>query len=67
MSPRRRTVAALVGGLLLAHSLLGQASEIERYQVGDLLLVLPVHSCMAANAMKRYLNLDGQWVERFKV
>ena len=45
----------------------GPASEIERYQVGDLLLVLPVHSCMAANAMKRYLNLDGQWVERFKV
>ena len=42
----------------------GPPAEVERYQVGDLLWVLPVHSCMAANAMKRYLTLEGQWVER---
>jgi D-serine deaminase-like pyridoxal phosphate-dependent protein len=42
----------------------GPRAEIEQYQVGDLLLVLPVHSCMAANAMKRYLTLGGKWIER---
>jgi len=42
----------------------GPIAEIEQYQVGDLLLVLPVHSCMAANAMKRYLTLEGEWLTR---
>ncbi|MEL7248285.1 MAG: alanine racemase, partial [Bacteroidota bacterium] len=34
------------------------------FKVGDVLKVLPVHSCMAANAMKRYLTTDGRWIER---
>jgi D-serine deaminase-like pyridoxal phosphate-dependent protein len=42
----------------------GPSAEIEQYQVGDVVLVLPVHSCMAANAMKEYLTLEGQWIER---
>ena len=34
------------------------------FQIGDVLKVLPVHSCMAANAMKRYLTTNGRWIER---
>lgn len=34
------------------------------FQVGQIIKVLPVHSCMAANAMKRYLTTDGRWIER---
>lgn len=34
------------------------------FQVGEIVKVLPVHSCMAANAMKRYLTTDGRWIER---
>lgn len=32
-------------------------------EVGDLLLVLPVHSCLTANLMKKYLTLDGDLIE----
>lgn len=32
------------------------ASQIGNYKIGDILLILPVHSCMTANAMKSYLS-----------
>lgn len=31
--------------------------------LGDLLAVLPVHSCLTADLHKRYLTLDGEWIE----
>lgn len=34
------------------------------YQVGDLIKVLPVHSCMAANAMKAYQTTTGKSISR---
>lgn len=42
-----------------------QADEalFNRAQIGDLLLVLPVHSCLTANLLKRYLTLNGRWIE----
>ncbi|MBK7177237.1 MAG: alanine racemase [Chloroflexi bacterium] len=42
-----------------------QADEtlFQQAQIGDLLLVLPVHSCLTANLLKRYLTLDGRWIE----
>ncbi|AFL84805.1 putative amino acid aldolase or racemase [Belliella baltica DSM 15883] len=42
-----------------------QASEelLEKIKVGDLLGILPVHSCMTADCMKSYLSLDGKWVD----
>tara|TARA_R110002073_G_scaffold233329_1_gene394500 strand:- start:932 stop:2023 length:1092 start_codon:yes stop_codon:yes gene_type:complete len=33
-------------------------SDLPNYKVGDTLLVLPVHSCMTADLMKRYKTLD---------
>jgi D-serine deaminase-like pyridoxal phosphate-dependent protein len=35
----------------------------EHTKVGDILLVLPVHSCLTANLLGRYLTLDGEVIE----
>lgn len=35
-------------------------------QVGDILCILPVHSCLAADCLGRYLTLDGRWLEMMK-
>ncbi|MCK0180300.1 alanine racemase [Flavobacteriaceae bacterium S0862] len=35
-------------------------SDLQNYKVGDTLLVLPVHSCMTADLMKRYKTLEGK-------
>ena len=42
-----------------------QASDelLASVQVGDLLGILPVHSCMTADCMGSYLSLDGQVVD----
>ncbi|MFT2007785.1 alanine racemase [Pontibacter sp. 13R65] len=37
--------------------------QFEKYDVGDLLYVLPIHSCLTSNLMKRYLTLEGEWLE----
>ena len=37
---------------------------LDQYQIGDLVGVLPVHSCMTANLMKRYLTFEGEWISR---
>lgn len=44
--------------------LTGPAEEISSYKIGDLVLVLPVHSCMTADAMQQYLTLEGRWIRR---
>ena len=38
------------------------ASLLEQVEIGDLLLVLPVHSCLTANLLKSYLTLDGRQI-----
>ncbi len=35
----------------------------EQVQVGDLVGVLPIHSCLAANLMRSYLTLDGERID----
>lgn len=37
--------------------------EIEQISVGDVLAILPVHSCLTANLLKGYVTLDGQVIE----
>ncbi len=39
---------------------------LNRVQIGDYLIVLPVHSCLTANLLKRYLTLDGEWIDMMK-
>jgi D-serine deaminase-like pyridoxal phosphate-dependent protein len=35
---------------------------IEQLHIGDLLMIVPVHSCLTADVMKRYLSLDGEQI-----
>lgn len=44
----------------------GPEHALESYSVGDFVYVLPVHSCMTANAMKRYLTLDGELIRHLE-
>lgn len=37
--------------------------QLEQLRVGDLVCILPVHSCLTAQSMGRYLTLDGNWIE----
>jgi len=39
-------------------------SHIENYNVGDVIMILPVHSCMTANLMKSYCTLNGHVISR---
>lgn len=38
--------------------------DMDNYKIGDYLMVLPVHSCMAGNTMKSYTTLEGKVISR---
>ncbi|MBN4084856.1 alanine racemase [Flavobacteriaceae bacterium AH-315-B10] len=40
-------------------------SEIDSYKIGDLLIILPIHSCMTANLMKSYLTTENDKISMF--
>lgn len=42
-----------------------QAGEdlFEKIKVGDILGVLPIHSCLTADLLRRYLTLEGEWID----
>ena len=42
----------------------GDDKFIKNTHVGDVLLILPVHSCLTANLMKKYMTLNGEIIER---
>jgi len=47
-------------GVSQEHGLLhANAETIRRVNIGDLLLVLPVHSCLTVNLLREYRTLDG--------
>ncbi|WP_242928777.1 alanine racemase [Pontibacter vulgaris] len=37
--------------------------QFNKYKIGDLIYVLPVHSCLTADLMKGYLTLEGERLE----
>ena len=39
-------------------------SLIQEFNVGDLLMILPVHSCLTSDLYRSYLTLDGERIER---
>ncbi len=39
---------------------------IRKIKVGDILKILPVHSCMTADLLKRYLTTEGKWLEMMR-
>lgn len=38
--------------------------DLDNYKIGDYLMVLPVHSCMAGNTMKSYTTFEGEVISR---
>lgn len=38
-------------------------AELKKLRLGDLLVILPIHSCMTANLMGSYLEFDGTVIE----
>ncbi len=38
-------------------------SQFKHFNVGDLVEIIPVHSCLTANLMGRYLSADGELIE----
>jgi D-serine deaminase-like pyridoxal phosphate-dependent protein len=46
------------------HGLIQADRELfDMISVGDVLGVLPVHSCLTADLLRRYLTLEGEWIE----
>ncbi len=41
-------------------------SAIANCQPGDIVGILPIHSCMMADAMGGYVTTHGEWIERFR-
>jgi D-serine deaminase-like pyridoxal phosphate-dependent protein len=39
------------------------AETFQRIQIGDVLGILPVHSCMTAHAMRGYLSVEGETID----
>ena len=55
---------AYVRGLSQEHGILRMAAEdLARLRVGDVVCVIPAHSCLTVQVMRRYRTLDGRWVE----
>ncbi|MTI19791.1 alanine racemase [Fulvivirga sp. RKSG066] len=42
-----------------------QKEDFEKYKVGDVLFVLPVHSCLTAQAMGEYLTTSGKYIDHY--
>ncbi len=39
--------------------------DMDKYKIGDYLVILPIHACMTGNLMKSYTTLDGKIISRF--
>jgi D-serine deaminase-like pyridoxal phosphate-dependent protein len=40
---------------------------INKFPIGSLVVVLPIHSCLTAHLMRRYINLDGKTIEMMPI
>jgi len=50
-----------ISALSQEHGIIKTESDFfDEVKIGDILLVLPVHSCLTVNLLKKYLTLDGE-------
>lgn len=55
---------AFVRGLSQEHGIVRlSATDVEHIQLGDLICIIPVHSCLTVHAMGKYLTLDGKIIQ----
>lgn len=53
-----------VSSLSQEHGILKiEENYFEKIKVGDIIMVLPVHSCLTVDALKRYMTLEGEVIE----
>jgi D-serine deaminase-like pyridoxal phosphate-dependent protein len=52
-----------VSSLSQEHGIIKLTQQGCNLKPGDLVAVLPVHSCLTANLMRKYLTLDGESIE----
>jgi D-serine deaminase-like pyridoxal phosphate-dependent protein len=56
-----------VSGLSQEHGIIHAGRQLmNRTKIGDLIGIIPVHSCLTANLMKGYLTLEGEEVDHFE-
>ena len=56
-------VGAYVSALSQEHGILKmQPGDLDRLRVGDLVCILPAHSCLTVTLMKQYRTLDGKTI-----
>ena len=49
------------------HGILSVSEEIfDQIELGDVIGILPIHSCLTANLMKSYLSLKGETIEHLE-
>lgn len=54
---------AYLRGLSQEHGIIAADHDfIQSVEIGSLLYILPIHSCLTANLMKEYLTLDGRTI-----
>ena len=58
-----RTLLGKVGSLSQEHGILSLTQQGCNLKAGNLVAVLPIHSCLTANLMRNYLTLDGEVIE----
>ncbi|GAK56541.1 hypothetical protein ANT_27270 [Candidatus Vecturithrix granuli] len=55
---------AYVAGISQEHGVVKVLQEdFDRINVGDLLMVIPVHSCLTAHLLRKYVTLEGEVLE----
>jgi len=55
---------SFISSLSQEHGILKTNEDnFERIKVGEVVLILPVHSCLTVDALKRYLTSDGEEIE----
>ncbi len=61
--------SGILGGGYLAslsqeHGIIRCSDELfDEFVIGDLIGILPVHSCMTANLMRQFMTTEGEWIE----
>jgi len=56
-----------VSGLSQEHGIIHTTKDLmDSTEIGDLLGIIPVHSCLTANLMKGYLTLEGEEIEHME-
>lgn len=46
------------------HGIISASEEaINKYKIGNIIIIIPVHSCLTANLMQQYITLDGEKID----